>query len=177
VKKISNLEALNWLARVTFDTYRQKERTTSNDTQRRLQTMVNRQSLVRVIYFDGRGRAEPIRLILELVGVQYEQPEITFESWPSVKPNYPFGQLPVYEELSAGDETTLIIPQSHAIFRYLARKHKLYGNSEEDRIRCEVIEEVFRDYWQELGMMCWDKDWKSKKEAYDTSISILFFEL
>jgi len=108
--------------------------------------------------------------MLELAGVKYEQPAITLETWPSMKPNYPFGQLPLYEEIPHGStEPTLKIPQSHAIYRFLARKHNLYGKSEADLIRCDVIEEAFTDYILEIGKQFWDKEWQSKKETYDTS--------
>ncbi|KHJ91586.1 glutathione S-transferase protein [Oesophagostomum dentatum] len=39
-------------------------------------------------YFDVRGRGEPIRLILEYYGVNYEDNRIPQEDWPSVKGDF-----------------------------------------------------------------------------------------
>jgi glutathione S-transferase len=61
----------------------------------------------------------------------------------------PFGQMPLYQE---GE---LVIPQSHAIYRYLARKYGLYGQDERERVRCDIVEEVFVDAQNVLGGFFW----------------------
>ena len=35
-----------------------------------------------IIYFDIRARAEPIRLILEELGIEYEDQQVRPEEWP-----------------------------------------------------------------------------------------------
>jgi len=60
-------------------------------------------------YFDVRGRAEVIRLILEETETPYRERRVKVEEWPALKPTMPFGQMPTYAE---GD---LFIVQSHAI--------------------------------------------------------------
>jgi hypothetical protein len=62
-------------------------------------------------YFDIRGRAEVIRLILEEVAAPYRERRVQEQEWVAVKPSMPFGQMPLYQE---GE---LVIPQSHAIYR------------------------------------------------------------
>jgi glutathione S-transferase len=74
-----------------------------------------------ITYFDIRARAEPIRLILEEVEVEYEERRVRARDWQELNPRTPFGRLPAYRE---GD---LEIWQSHAVFRHLARVHDLYG--------------------------------------------------
>ena len=81
-------------------------------------------TLPTVTYFDVRARAEPIRLILEELGVQYEDRQITDQEWSRLRSSTPFGWLPVYRD---GD---LEIWQSNAIYRHLARVHDLYGSNE-----------------------------------------------
>ena len=45
---------------------------------------------LKLIYFNGRGRGEPARLILAQAGVEYEDERIEFEDWPALKPSKMF---------------------------------------------------------------------------------------
>ncbi len=54
-------------------------------------------SPVKLWYFPVRGRAEPIRMLLKLCGVPFEDVKVDFEDWPTMKEETPFGQLPVLE--------------------------------------------------------------------------------
>ena len=42
---------------------------------------------MKLIYFNGKGRAEPARLILAQAGVDYEDHRIEFADWPALKPS------------------------------------------------------------------------------------------
>ena len=42
---------------------------------------------VQLLYFDGRGRGEIIRIILTYGGVEFEDKRVSFEEWPQVKPS------------------------------------------------------------------------------------------
>ena len=114
-------------------------------------------------YFDVRGRAEVIRLILEETGQLDRERRIQLSEWAALKPTFPFGQVPLYQE---GD---LSIPHSHAIYRYLARKHGLCGTSEADRIRVDVVEETFVDLQNELGGFYWSPQFHEKRDEYERS--------
>ena len=52
---------------------------------------------LKLIYFNGRGRGEPARLILAQAGVEYEDERIEFEDWPAFKPSKMFCIL-LYKE-------------------------------------------------------------------------------
>lgn len=106
--------------------------------------MSNEEAIPLLTYFDIRGRAEVIRLILEEVAAPYRERRVQEQEWAAVKPTMPFGQMPLYQD---GE---LLIPQSHAIYRYLARKYGLYGQDERERVRCDIIEEVFVE-----AQTCW----------------------
>ena len=93
-----------------------------------------------LVYFDIRGRAEPIRLLLEEVGAPYEEHQITMEGWGAIRADTPFRRLPIYRE---GD---LEIPETFAILNHLGRKFDLLGEDEAACIRCDVTIEAWKDY-------------------------------
>jgi glutathione S-transferase len=80
-------------------------------------------------YWDIRGLAEPVRLLLEHAGVDYEDRRInmTKPSWLEYKTSlgYDFPNLPYYEE-PGGVKLT----QSNAILRHLGRR---YPRVDQDR--------------------------------------------
>lgn len=49
----------------------------------------------KVVYFDGAGMAEFIRLTFVVGGIEFEDVRLTKEQWAEVKPLTPFGHLPV----------------------------------------------------------------------------------
>jgi glutathione S-transferase len=113
-----------------------------------------------IIYFDIRARAEPIRLILEELGLEYDDHQVRPEDWPDLKPKTPFGWLPAYRE---GD---LEIWQSHAIYRHLARVHDLYGSAENQRVRCDVVEEALADLNTLIGRAPWTPEFEKTREDF-----------
>jgi glutathione S-transferase len=115
----------------------------------------------KLTYFDVRGRGEVIRLILEETGTFYREHRVPVSEWPALKPSLPFGQMPIYEE---GE---LCIPHSHAIYRYLARKHGLYGENELERVRCDVVNETFVDAQHVLGGFYWSPSFAEKREEFE----------
>lgn len=114
----------------------------------------------RITYFDIRGRAERIRLLLEEVGVEYDDLQITATQWQELKPKMPFSQLPAFRE---GD---VELVQSHAILRHLARIHDLCGEDEAQRVRCDIAAEAIRDADEQLGSVIWRPDFEEQREVY-----------
>ena len=78
---------------------------------------------LRLTYFGFRGLGEPIRLMLEDLGVDYEDHRVSDAEWADLKPKLPFRQMPRLED---GDVTLV---QSQAILRHLARPRGLYGET------------------------------------------------
>jgi glutathione S-transferase len=119
----------------------------------------------RIIYFDLRGRAEAIRLMFEELGEAYEEQRVRSNAqWHAMKPQTPFGSLPIYEE---GD---LRIAQTQAIYRHIARTRGLYGADERERTECDVgaeaINEAIDDFWR----LFWQTDYKEKMESFATGM-------
>jgi glutathione S-transferase len=100
-------------------------------------------------YFDIRGRAECIRLLLEEAGVAYKDRQITNAEWQKLKPRTPFGQRPL---LRIGD---VELVQTMAILRHLARTHGLSGETEVEQTRRDIAIEAIRDADHYLGSIVW----------------------
>uniref|UniRef100_A0A5F9D4U8 Glutathione S-transferase n=1 Tax=Oryctolagus cuniculus TaxID=9986 RepID=A0A5F9D4U8_RABIT len=114
--------------------------------------------------------AHAIRLLLEYTDTSYEEkrytmgdaPDYDKSQWLSEKftlgldfPNLPY--------LIDG---THKLTQSNAILRYLARKHGLYGETEEERIRVDILENQVMDNRIQFGMMCYSPDFEKLKPEY-----------
>jgi len=78
----------------------------------------------KIIYFNGKGRAELSRLILTAAGEKFEDSRIDFGTWGTLKPNTPWGGVPILEV--DGKQ----LAQSNTMARYLARKFKLNGSGD-----------------------------------------------
>jgi glutathione S-transferase len=118
-----------------------------------------------IVYFDIRGRAEPIRMLLALAGQAFVDTRLTFETWPAHKPKAPLGQAPILVVRDGHGERH--IPQSKAILRHLARAHGLYGADEVAMTAVDVAQETASDLRTVMGPLLFgpgakDADAKAK---------------
>ena len=99
----------------------------------------------KLYYFDIYGVAEPIRMLLALKKVEYEDVRLSFEEQAKLKAEgfFPSGQVPVW----VGEEGNKF-NQSNAIFRFLGAKHGLYPESLEDRFWADWAIETKADLWK-----------------------------
>ena len=104
----------------------------------------------RLIYFDLRGRAEPIRLAFEELGEAYDEDRVSPERWQAMKAETPFGALPILED---GD---LRLPQTLAIYQHISRTRDLYGRTEKDHVACDVVVTLID---QIIGVV-WGQFWR-----------------
>ncbi|XP_013412354.1 glutathione S-transferase B isoform X1 [Lingula anatina] len=126
-------------------------------------------------YWNIRGLCQPIRLLLNYVGQEYEEkyyvlgpaPDYNMEEWMGVKftLGLPFPNVPYWID---GD-TKLV--QSHAILKYLARKHNLCPTSEQEIIRCDMLEHQLQDLFMDHALVCYSTfikmgDYETKKVEY-----------
>ena len=77
---------------------------------------------IKFYYFDLYAKGEPIRMALSKAGVEYEDIQLTGQSWKDFKESGKptFGQVPVLE-LEDGS----ILTQTTAIMNYLGTVYKL----------------------------------------------------
>jgi glutathione S-transferase len=93
-----------------------------------------------LLYFPARGRAEQIRLLFAMAGHPFRD---TPASWPELKPTMPFGRLPVMTERA--DDGELMLAESGAIMRHLARRFDLYGRSVREHALCDALADFIAD--------------------------------
>lgn len=121
---------------------------------------------IKLTYFVARGRIEPTRLLLEMAGVPYDFDGIPAGVWrtPEGKERFlsrtPLGQLPLLEE---GE---LVLCQSQAIDRYLARKLGLCGSTAVENARVDEVAETAGDLLMDLGLMCWDPRFAERRDEH-----------
>ncbi|XP_036308427.1 glutathione S-transferase Mu 1 isoform X2 [Pipistrellus kuhlii] len=121
-------------------------------------------------YWDIRGLAHAIRLLLEYTDSPYEEkkysmgdgPDFDRSQWLNEKfklgldfPNLPY--------LIDG---TRKLTQSNAILRYIARKHNLCGETEEEKIRVDMLENEVMDTGNQLARVCYSPDFEKQKPEY-----------
>ncbi|CAO2632326.1 Glutathione S-transferase Mu 2, partial [Lemmus lemmus] len=58
------------------------------------------------------------------------------------------------------------ITQSNAILRYLARKHNLCGETEEERIWIDILENQVMDTRFQLVMVCYSPEFEKRRPEY-----------
>uniref|UniRef100_A0A2K6MUJ5 Glutathione S-transferase n=1 Tax=Rhinopithecus bieti TaxID=61621 RepID=A0A2K6MUJ5_RHIBE len=75
-------------------------------------------------------------------------------------PGFPFIQLPYLID------GTHKITQSNAILRYIARKHNLCGETEEEKIRVDILENQLMDNRMEMVRLCFDPNFEKLKPKY-----------
>ncbi|XP_037079986.1 glutathione S-transferase Mu 5-like [Pollicipes pollicipes] len=121
-------------------------------------------------YWNIRGLAQPIRLLLEYTGEKFEDkkyqcgppPDYDKSCWFDVKeklkldfPNLPY--------LIDGDTR---ITQSNAIVRYIGRKHDLLGKTEPERVRVDIMENQSMDFRNGLVQLCYNPNFDDLKDGY-----------
>jgi len=116
---------------------------------------------IKVFYFNGRGRAELMRLILAEANIPYEDVRFASrEAWEKEwKARAPLGQAP-WVEVAGGQR----LAESGAIYRYLARVAGLAGKSPFEEARADMIFEGVKDTVQPFVAAVFEKDEKQKKD-------------
>lgn len=111
-------------------------------------------------YWDIRGLAQPIRLLLHYVGQDFENkmystggpPDFSRESWLKDKfnLNLDFPNLPFYMD---GD---IKITQTNAILRHIARKHNMCGTTDEERAVVDMMADQVMDLRNGFVRLCYN---------------------
>lgn len=100
---------------------------------------------LRLTYFDfDGGRGEPARLALSIGGIPFEDRRVPLDAWAALKPQMPFGALPVLEV--DGQALT----QSNTINRYVGRLTGLYPSDPWQALLCDEVMDAVEDITQQI---------------------------
>ncbi|KAF7271038.1 glutathione S-transferase-like [Rhynchophorus ferrugineus] len=124
-------------------------------------------SSYKVTYFDIMGLGEPIRVLLSYGGLDFEDFRVQRESWPSLKPSMPMGQMPTLEYNGK------IAHQSMAICRFLAKQVKLVGKDDWEDLEIDAMVDTVNDFRQKIAKYHYESN-EQLKEEYG---KILFNEI
>jgi glutathione S-transferase len=113
----------------------------------------------KLIYFNGRGRAETIRLAFAAAGIKYEDSRLEKTDWPALKPKTPWGSLPVLEV--DGKQ----VGQSMAIARFVAKEGGLYGKNSVEAAVIDSVVDVVTDIREKAIPLAFMPDGPAKDAA------------
>jgi len=116
----------------------------------------------KLVYFNGRGRAEPARLIFAYAGVNYNDHRIESAEWPALKSKTPFGQLPILDI----DNGKVVLSQSKAIYRYLGNELGLAPKDHIQAGRGDMFIDGYDDVQKHFVPWFQEKDPAKKKELW-----------
>ncbi|GMS84037.1 hypothetical protein PENTCL1PPCAC_6212 [Pristionchus entomophagus] len=99
----------------------------------------------RLVYFDKRGRAEAIRQLFVVAGVEFMDDRVTDGEWKTAKHRTPFQQLPIL------DVDGILLGQTHSIIRFLARKFGFAGRSATEEAIIDSLSERYSDFFDDIS--------------------------
>ncbi|XP_033077256.1 glutathione S-transferase Mu 2-like [Trachypithecus francoisi] len=121
-------------------------------------------------YWNIRGLAHSIRLLLEYTGSSYEEKKYTMGDAPDYDRsqwlNEKFKLGLDFPNLPYLIDGTHKITQSNVILRYIALKHNLCGETEKEKIREDILENQLMDNRMQLARLCYDPDFEKLKPEY-----------
>nr|AYN44498.1 glutathione S-transferase S2 [Brachionus rotundiformis] len=111
----------------------------------------------KLYYFNARGRAELIRLILATGAQEFEDIRFEMNDWPEYKKKAPLGQAPFLEMIDDKDRV-FRLGQSLSIARYLARTFRIAGVGNEEQAEVESYGDYINDLFNEIVKVRFEKD-------------------
>lgn len=122
-------------------------------------------SKYKLTYFNGRGLGEVIRLIFAQAAVDFEDIRIERDDWPERKPTTPFGKIPVL------DVDGIIISESRAIARFVARRHGLCGQDDFEAAQCDMLVDALYDMFFVLRPYFYENDEEKKAQLFTEAMN------
>ena len=95
-----------------------------------------------IIYFDGPGRAEAIRVMLHVAGIEFKDTRIAGKDWPEYKPETPLGSMPILKV----DDTEYV----QSLVSFILKKEKRERGLLWGTIQCTTLLDVFFLLWRTL---------------------------
>jgi len=116
---------------------------------------------VRLTYFDMRGRAEAIRLLLHATQTDFDDRRVVDkDDWEGLKPTLPFERLPVYEDSGR------LLCECHAILRYLGRGGPPVARDDLHRAELDAVADALAELREDLWRFNWRENYYEHLETY-----------
>ncbi|NXI24635.1 GSTM2 transferase, partial [Sterrhoptilus dennistouni] len=126
-------------------------------------------------YWDIRGLAHAIRLLLEYTETPYQERQ--YRPGPGERGGRGLGPPcwnspgkwslpPAPPGLPYLIDGPTKLTQSNAILRYIARKHNMCGETEEEKQRVDVLENQLMDLRMNFARLCYSPDFEKLKPAF-----------
>lgn len=112
----------------------------------------------KLTYFPVKALGEPIRFLFNYGGVEFEDFRFDRADWPKLKPDMPFGQVPVLEV--DGKK----VCQSVAISRYLAKQFGLAGKNDWEALEIDATVDTIHDLRAKIGAYHYEPNEQAKAE-------------
>lgn len=115
----------------------------------------------KLTYFDFAGsRGEEIRIAFRMAGVAFDDNRLSFEEFEKIKPELPFGSLPILEVKDRG-----VITQTNAILRLIGRQHGFHPEERFTAARHDEVMETVEDLRHKIFATMRIEDPAMKKAA------------
>jgi glutathione S-transferase len=115
----------------------------------------------KLTYFDAAmSRGEECRLALHIGGVDFEDVRLKREEWPLLKPNTPYGSLPIFE--LPGHPP---LGESNAILVLIGRRYGLHPKDEVEAARHEAVMSYVEALRAKVGPTMFLEDVAEKKRV------------
>jgi len=114
---------------------------------------------IKLVYFNVRARAEPMRLAMVAAGKKFEDVQLGFEQWPAEKPKSPYGSLPYVEYKGK------IYGESKAVASFIAREAGMAGKTSEEQMRVDEIHCLSASLLEDLAKNQFEQDADKKMEG------------
>ena len=121
-------------------------------------------------YWDTRGLAQPIRLLLEYTNTEFEDkmiacgpaPDFDKSGWFDSKYSLglDFPNLPYYKDEDVS------LTQSNVILKYIARKNNLDGTSLKEKAEADMCADLIMDLRNGWVRLCYNPNFESLKDEY-----------
>ncbi|XP_030840785.1 hematopoietic prostaglandin D synthase-like [Strongylocentrotus purpuratus] len=124
----------------------------------------------KLIYFPDRFRTEVCRLLFVLAEVEFDDHRVDYMEWSTKLKkcsNAPYGDLPILEIES--EEGKIILPQSRAIQRYLAKEFGLYGESNDESVIIDVVTECWDEFLDAAAKIMFEEEQTKKASLADVA--------
>lgn len=122
---------------------------------------------IQLVYFDiDASRGEECRLALHLAGIPFEDVRIRRPEWGALKPDTPWGSLPLLRVAGQGT-----LAQSNAILGYIGRAHGLLPADPWEAARHDAILCACEDLRVTFTPALWETDPERRRELREAFVA------